>query len=273
MKKRIDVLLVERGLAESRHKAQALLLAGQVLVAEQRVDKPGRLVDPDAGIRILGREPYVSRAGAKLQAALTSFGISPGGRVCADLGASTGGFTDCLLQNGACEVHAYDVGLGQLDWRLRCDPRVVVHDRYNIRHIVPEDLPGGLSLITADLSFISLTKILVPLHNAILGKWALPGQRAAAIDVVLLVKPQFEVGKGEVGKGGIVREPEKRAAAVDRVESFAREAGYVALGRMASPVAGAEGNQEFLLYLQVSSSYDPPHESAGPQTGPPAETS
>ena len=203
MKKRIDQLLVERGLAESRHKAQALLIGGQVLVNQQKVEKPGQPVDPGAEIRILNADRYVSRAGAKLQAALEHFGIAAAGRVCADLGASTGGFTDCLLQSGAQEVHAFDVGEGQLDWRLRTDPRVVVHDGFNVRHISSQDLPRTVSLVTLDLSFISITKVLVPLRNALTGCG-----RTFPVDLILLVKPQFEVGKGLVGKGGIVRNEE-----------------------------------------------------------------
>jgi len=262
VKKRIDVLMVERGLAETRHKAQALLLAGKVLVNNQKIEKPGQLVHADDPIQLLGQEPFVSRAGAKLDAALTAFGISPHGRICADLGASTGGFTDCLLQRGAREVHAYDVGVGQLDWKLRSDTRVVVHDRYNVRHIVAADLPAELSLVVADLSFISLTKVLLPLRDAI---WEKTAQRPGeSIDLVVLVKPQFEAEKGEVGKGGIVRDPRRQADAVERVEAFARAGAYVTHGAIPSPVAGAKGNQEFLLYLQLSTRYDPPHESARP---------
>ncbi len=166
-KRRIDVLLFELGLAESRHKAQALLLAGKILVDGQKMEKPGHLVRSDADIRVLGPAPFVSRAGAKLQAALDAFAIRVAGRVCADLGASTGGFTDCLLQNGAAVVHAYDVGKGQLDWKLRSDPRVVVHDGFNVRYVSAQGSPDDVSIITADLSFISLTKVLIPLRDAL----------------------------------------------------------------------------------------------------------
>ncbi len=248
-KRRIDVLLLEHGFTESRHKAQALLLAGKVLVDGQKVEKPGQLVRPDADVRLLGQERFVSRAGAKLQAALDAFALQVAGRVCADLGASTGGFTDCLLQNGAAAVHAYDVGLGQLDWRLRSDPRVVVHDGFNVRHLTGRDLPDGLSVVCADLSFISLTKVLAPLRDALLEQP--PHGGPGVVDVVLLVKPQFEVGKGQVGKGGIVRSPEKRAEAVEAVTAFSRGAGYQPRGSIPSPIAGAKGNQEFLLYLQL----------------------
>ncbi len=251
---RIDQLLVERGHALSRHKAQALLLAGQVLVNEQKVEKPGRLVDNDAAIRILDDLPFVSRAGSKLQAALDHFGISASGRICADLGASTGGFTDCLLQNGAAVVHTYDVGDGQLAWKLRSDSRVVVHNHYNVRFFKADDLPEGISLIVVDLSFISLTKILVPLREALIARTASWTDRPPdfQMDLAVLVKPQFEVGKGEVGKGGIVRDENKRLAALAAVEEHAAAAGYVVRGSIPSPIIGAEGNREFLLYLQLN---------------------
>ncbi len=248
-RRRIDQLLVERGLAESRHKAQALLLAGKVLVDEQRVDKPGKLVGEESALRILEALPFASRAGAKLQAALDHFHISPRGRVCADLGASTGGFTDCLLQNGARLVYAFDVGRGQLAWRLRTDPRVVVKDGYNVRHLSSGDLPEGVTLITADLSFISLTKIIPPLKDAVVARWS---GNPPQLDFVLLVKPQFEVGKGEVGKGGIVRDAEKRRQARESVESIAVSAGFEVAGNIVSPVPGARGNEEFLLYLKLT---------------------
>ncbi len=251
-KKRIDQLLVERGFAGSRHKAQALLLAGQVLVDEQKVEKPGRLVGCTAEIRILGEMPFVSRAGAKLQAALAHFSIRLAGRICADLGASTGGFTDCMLQNGAACVHAYDVGAGQLAWKLRSDPRVVIHDRCNVRYLTAEDLPEQISMVAADLSFISLTKILGPLREALEGRMAGWAQRPAGflIDLVALVKPQFEVGKGEVGKGGIVREKEKQRRALASVAHTADAAGFAVCGSFPSPILGAEGNQEFMLHVR-----------------------
>jgi len=247
MKKRIDVLLVERGLAESRQKAQALLLAGQVIVGGQKVDKPGRMVSVEDQIRLLAKLPYASRAGGKLQAALDHFRIDVGGRVCADMGASTGGFTDCLLQRGAREVHTFDVGKGLLDWKLRSDLRVCVHDEYNVRNIAASDLPDDLSLVTVDLSFISLTKILVNLRNALELKCA-----GRPVDLVLLVKPQFEVGKGEVGKGGIVRDIDKRDAALDRVVQHAVGSGFTAIGSIPSPIRGSKGNAEFLLYLRFA---------------------
>jgi 23S rRNA (cytidine1920-2'-O)/16S rRNA (cytidine1409-2'-O)-methyltransferase len=251
MKQRIDVLLVERGFAESRHKAQALLLAGQILVGERKVEKPGQLVDAEAEIRVLHQIPFASRAGAKLKAALDHFRIPVTARVCADLGASTGGFTDCLLQNGASKVFAFDVGKAQLAWKLRSDPRVAVRDEFNVRNLGPEDLPG-VSLVTLDLSFISVTKILPALKSSLLsGQSAQEECREGPADVIVLVKPQFEVGKGEVGKGGIVRDPAKRMSALRAVEDFALREGFLVLGSMPSPVPGARGNQEFLLHLQL----------------------
>jgi 23S rRNA (cytidine1920-2'-O)/16S rRNA (cytidine1409-2'-O)-methyltransferase len=253
MKRRIDQLLVDRGFAESRHKAQALLLAGRILVNEQKIEKAGQQVESDVAIRVLRGLQFASRAGAKLQAALNHFQIEIAGRVCADLGASTGGFTDCLLQNGASRVHAFDVGQGQLDWRLLTDPRVVVHDKFNVRNLCPADLPVDITFVCMDLSFISVTKVLLPLKAALLGEKVQSdaGRSGAPVDVIVLVKPQFEVGRGEVGKGGIVRDPVKRRRALETVENFSLQAGYDVRGNIPSPIAGAEGNREFLLYLQT----------------------
>jgi 23S rRNA (cytidine1920-2'-O)/16S rRNA (cytidine1409-2'-O)-methyltransferase len=253
MKRRIDLVLVERGLAESRHKAQALLLAGQVLVAEQKVEKPGQLIDPAAEIRILRQLPFASRAGAKLQAALDHFQIFVAGKICADLGASTGGFTDCLLQNGAKSVHAFDVGKGQLAWRLRSDPRIVVRDEFNVRNLNPGDIPRDVSFICMDLSFISVTKILPALKDAIVRNFSSCQEGGQpTVDVIILVKPQFEVGRGEVGKGGIVRDPVKRLEVLEGVAEFARQIEFRVLGSIPSPITGAQGNQEFLLYVQLA---------------------
>jgi 23S rRNA (cytidine1920-2'-O)/16S rRNA (cytidine1409-2'-O)-methyltransferase len=253
MKRRIDQLLMDRGLAESRHKAQALLLAGQVLVNEQKVEKPGQQVDSDCSIRILRQLQFASRAGTKLQAALDHFRISVADRVCADLGASTGGFTDCLLQNGAKRVYAFDVGQGQLDWKLQSDSRVVVRDKFNVRNIGASDLPE-VSFICMDLSFISVTKVLLPLKEAfsLSGDASSDALPSVFTDLVVLVKPQFEVGKGEVGKGGIVRDSAKRTHALQTVEEFSRQAGYLVVGSIPSPIAGAEGNLEFLMCLKMA---------------------
>jgi 23S rRNA (cytidine1920-2'-O)/16S rRNA (cytidine1409-2'-O)-methyltransferase len=251
MKKRIDLLLVEMGHAETRQKAQALLLAGQVLVAEQKITKAGQMVDAGAAIRVLRPLPFVSRAGAKLQGALSRFELAVSGRVCVDLGASTGGFTDCLLQNGARCIYAFDVGRGQLAWKLQADPRVEVRDSFNVRNIKPEDLPDSVSVVVGDLSFISLKKILGPLKEALLAK--LSGTASVVVvDLVMLVKPQFELRREDVGKGGVVRDPLKRKEALDSVVAFAADEGYSIEGCMESPLPGASGNVEFLLYLKLS---------------------
>jgi 23S rRNA (cytidine1920-2'-O)/16S rRNA (cytidine1409-2'-O)-methyltransferase len=253
MKKRIDLVLVERGFAESRQKAQALLLAGQILVENQRIEKAGQLIDQESEIRVLRQMQFASRAGAKLQAALNHFEISAAGKTCADLGASTGGFTDCLLQRGACRVYAFDVGKGQLTWKLRSDPRVVVRDEFNVRNLSRGDLPEGVSLVSVDLSFISVTKILPALKRALAigGSCTQQACGGLSVDIVILVKPQFEVGKGEVGKGGIVRDPAKRMRALEAVKESAIQTGFRVLGSIPSPITGAEGNQEFLLHLQL----------------------
>jgi 23S rRNA (cytidine1920-2'-O)/16S rRNA (cytidine1409-2'-O)-methyltransferase len=255
MKRRIDQLLVDRGLAESRHKAQALLLAGQILVQEQKVDKPGRLVDCDAEIRILHQLPFASRGGIKLQGALDHFGISVTGRACADLGASTGGFPDCLLKNGAARVHASDVGKGQLAWKLQSDPRVIIRAQFNVRNLTAADLPPDISFVCIDLSFISVTKILPSLFISLAPEaagFATIEPAGCLVDVIVLVKPQFEVGKTDVGKGGIVRDPSKRLNALEYVSAFAGQTGFRVIGHIPSPIAGAGGNEEFLLYLQAT---------------------
>jgi 23S rRNA (cytidine1920-2'-O)/16S rRNA (cytidine1409-2'-O)-methyltransferase len=238
MKSRLDRLLVERGLAESREKAQALIMAGEVLVNGQKAAKAGQSVALDAALEVLARPPYVSRGGFKLAAALRHWAIDPSGRVCLDIGASTGGFTDVLLQSGAARVHAVDVGAGQLDWKLRNDPRVAVHEGVNARLLRASDIGEPVQLLTCDVSFISVTLIL-PAAAPLLAQ---PGGQ-----MVILIKPQFEVGRGQVGKGGIVREPELHQAACQRVESAVDELGYQT-AIMESPILGAEGNKEFLLY-------------------------
>jgi 23S rRNA (cytidine1920-2'-O)/16S rRNA (cytidine1409-2'-O)-methyltransferase len=243
-KQRIDLLLVERGLAESRTKAQALVMAGAVVVGDARVDKPGALVDPAAPIRLKeeASSRYVSRGALKLERGLDAFGVDPRGKTCADLGASTGGFTDVLLQRGAAKVYAVDVGYGQLHQRLRSDPRVVVRERENARLLGADALGEQVDLVTADLSFISL-RLVLPAVKAILK----PGGAA-----VLLVKPQFEVGKGEVGKGGVVRDEAKRRSALDAVEDAARGLGFEVAGEAESPIEGPAGNREWLLGLRLA---------------------
>jgi len=236
-KQRIDRLLVDRGLAETRERAQALILAGYVHVNGQRVDKAGQSVPADARVELTERLPFVSRGGLKLNAALDHFHIETAGKTCLDVGASTGGFTDCLLQRGAKRVYAFDVGSGQLDWKLRNDPRVVVREGFNARYLQPEDVGEPVGIIVCDVSFISVTMILP----------GLPAVLQAGGEMVILVKPQFEVGRGEVGRGGIVREPKLHQAACSRVEYAAHELG-LRTALMESPITGAEGNKEFLLY-------------------------
>jgi len=241
-RERIDKLLVERGLAESRTKAQAMVMAGVVLVNEQRVEKPSDQFIPDAQIRIKHADDptsrYVGRGGLKLEAALREFQIDVRGLVCLDVGASTGGFTDCLLQNGAARVFAIDVGHNQIDWRLRNDSRVEVREGVNARYLKSEDFPVSFDLAVIDVSFISLIKILpsvVPLLN--------PGASMA-----VLIKPQFEVGRADVGGGGVVRDPEKRLNAVKNVNEFASTLGLGIERTMESPITGAEGNVEYLAH-------------------------
>ena len=249
-RQRADLLLVERGLATSRTQAQALVMAGAVVAGESRVEKPGQLLAPDVPLRIKeGAAPrrYVSRGALKLEKALDVLPLDPAGLVCADLGASTGGFTDLLLQRGAVRVHAVDVGYGQLHPSLRADPRVVVHERVNARLLEAGGLGEDVDLVVGDLSFISL-RLVLPAVKALLR----PGGRA-----ILLVKPQFEVGKGEVGKGGVVREDEKRVAALRGVEAVARELGFEVLGHAESPIAGPAGNREWLLGLAAPASATP----------------
>jgi len=236
-KTRLDRLLVERGLAESREKAQALIMAGEVLIDGRKAAKPGQGVAAESALEVLARPPYVSRGGFKLAAALRHWNIDVAGRVCMDIGASTGGFTDVLLQAGAARVHAVDVGAGQLDWKLRNDPRVVVHDRINARNLAAGEIGEPVDLATCDVSFISATLILPA---------AAPLLRPEG-QMVILVKPQFEAGKGQVGKGGIVRRPEVRQAACQRVERAVAALGF-RTDVIESPIPGAEGNQEFLLY-------------------------
>ncbi|MBX3297748.1 MAG: TlyA family RNA methyltransferase [Acidobacteria bacterium] len=238
-KERIDKLLHDRGLAPSRSKAQAMVMAGVVLVGERRVEKASETFAPDASIRIKGEAPgsrYVGRGGLKLEHALREFSIDPVGMECIDIGSSTGGFTDCLLQHGAKSVVAIDAGTNQLDWKLRSDPRVDVRENTNARELKPGDFASPFDLAVMDVSFISVTKIIpaiIPLLR--------PGGR-----MVILIKPQFEVGKGEVGKGGIVREPEKHERVVREVNEFAASAGLTVIGVTESPITGAEGNKEFL---------------------------
>jgi 23S rRNA (cytidine1920-2'-O)/16S rRNA (cytidine1409-2'-O)-methyltransferase len=236
-KKRLDVLLVESGLAHSRARAQRLIMAGEVLVNGQVMDKPGARVSPSATIELLARLPYVSRGGVKLAAALDAFRVAVEGLIAADVGASTGGFTDCLLQRGAARVYAIDVGYGQLAWRLRQDPRVVVMERTNARYL--ECLPEPVDLVVVDVSFISLELILPRAMD-----WLrTDGQ------IVALIKPQFEAGREQVGRGGVVKSTEVHAAVLRRIANWAIEQGLAVRGLMTSPLLGPAGNVEFLIHL------------------------
>jgi 23S rRNA (cytidine1920-2'-O)/16S rRNA (cytidine1409-2'-O)-methyltransferase len=236
MKRRLDVLLVEKGLTESREKAQALILAGKVLVEGKTVSKPGAFVHPEANIEVKEGLPYVSRGGLKLEFALKTFGVDPSGKVAIDVGASTGGFTDCLLQHGASKVYAVDVGYGQLAWKLRQDPRVVILERTNIRYLT--SLPELVDLATIDVSFISLRLVLPPVLNLLKPK----------AEVVALIKPQFEAGREKVGKKGVVRDPQVHREVLESLVDFAQDLGLSTLGLTVSPLLGPEGNVEFFAY-------------------------
>jgi 23S rRNA (cytidine1920-2'-O)/16S rRNA (cytidine1409-2'-O)-methyltransferase len=238
---RLDVALVERGLAASRERARALIMAGQVKVDDRAISKAGTAVAADARIEITAPDhPYVGRGGVKLVHALEAFGIEPSGKRALDIGASTGGFTDVLLQRGAANVIALDVGRGQLDWRLRNDPRVAVHEGVNARSLTTADVPNPVDLVTIDVSFISLAHILP----------ALPPLLAVGADVVALVKPQFEAGRGEVGKGGLITDPEVQRRVVEEIAAAADHLGLERRGTAESPITGAEGNREFFLHLR-----------------------
>lgn len=239
MKRRLDQLLVERGLAESRQRAQALVMAGLVFSGERRLDKPGQAVAEDAALEVRGQDhPWVSRGGLKLVKGLDHFGIDPAGKVCLDVGASTGGFTDVLLSRGAAKVYAVDVGHGQLAWKLRTDERVAVLERTNARHLTREQVPDPVHLVVCDASFIGLEVVLpAPL--------ALTAPGAA---LVALIKPQFEVGKGRVGKGGVVRDPALHEEVCERIRAWLDGLpGWRVLGVTESPIIGPEGNKEFLI--------------------------
>lgn len=241
-KSRIDVLMVERALAPSRERAQALLMAGQVLVNGQKVDKPGYRVDTDARVELTGEpQRYASRGGIKLEGALADFGVSAEGKICLDVGSSTGGFTDCLLQHGAAKVYAVDVTVSQLDWTLRNDPRVSTLEK-NARYLQPGDIPEAPALIVMDVSFISVSKVLPAVAPV-----AAPG-----CDFLILIKPQFELEKRDIGKGGIVRDPSLYPKAIERVTHAAVELGLTNLGLKPSQLPGAEGNQEFFLHARAA---------------------
>jgi len=246
-KERLDKLLVTKGLAPSREKAQAMILAGAVLVNGRPITKAGQVVDEEAQIEILWNPlPYVSRGGLKLEAALDYFLVDVRGKTALDVGASTGGFTDCLLRKGAQKVYAVDVGRGLLHWRLRNDPRVVVLEGYNIRYLSKKEVPEEVDVATIDVSFISL-KLVLP--NVV--KFLKAGG-----EILALIKPQFEVGKGEVGKGGVVRDPLKHQRVIKEIWDFASSLGLLPKGVMESPLKGPKGNKEFFIYLSYRSHGD-----------------
>ncbi len=252
-KTRLDVLLVERGLQESRQKAQATIMAGLVYVAGQKVDKPGTNVASDASIEVRGKAlRYVSRGGLKLEKAMQTWPIMLTGKICADIGASTGGFTDCMLQNGAAKVYSVDVGYGQLDWKLRNDGRVVCLERTNARYLSHEEIPDTLDFVSIDVSFISL-KLIFPALYALL---------ADGGEVACLIKPQFEAGREKVGKKGVVRDPAVHLEVLENFLQYAKENHFTILGITYSPIRGPEGNIEYLGYLRKSEEPDGPYDLA-----------
>mgnify|MGYP000664195678 FL=1 len=241
MKERLDILLVNKGLAPSREKAKAMIMEGNVFVDNNREDKAGSTFDVNANIEVKGNTlKYVSRGGLKLEKAMKNFGVELEGKVCMDVGASTGGFTDCMLQNGAVKVYSVDVGHGQLDWKLRNDERVVCMEKTNIRYVTPEDIEEPVDFSSIDVSFISLTKVLLPVRNLL----SQDGQ------IVCLIKPQFEAGREKVGKKGVVRDPAVHKEVIEKVIAFAKEQYLQPLALDFSPIKGPEGNIEYLLYLQ-----------------------
>ena len=241
LKQRLDHLLVSRGLCQSREQGKRLILAGEVLVNDQPVTKAGQLVPDDAAIRVKQPPKFVSRGGFKLEGALDHFGVSVEGKVCLDVGASTGGFTDCMLQRGAVKVFAFDVGTNQLVWKLRSDPRVVSRENFNVRHMQPTDVTEPVDLIVADVSFISLTLVLPPAFQVLKAGGA----------AVVLIKPQFELSREEIGRGGIVRDASLHQKACQKIEDFAAaQPGWRWRGLMESPIQGTDGNREFLAWIE-----------------------
>ncbi len=240
MKERLDKIIVDRGLASSRERARALIMEGKVFVSGAPVTKAGTMVAPEAPVEVSGGEiPYVSRGGLKLEAALKHFNISAAGRIAMDVGASTGGFTDCLLQHGAIKVYCIDVGYGQLAWKLRQDPRIVIIERANIRYLEKEKIPDSIELATIDVSFISLVKVLPKVLEFLQPEG----------ELIALIKPQFEVGKGEVDRGGVIKDAAKRERAVSQVKEAIQSLGLRIIGVIQSPVTGHKGNIEYLIYM------------------------
>ena len=241
MKKRLDLLMVERALAPSREKAKAYIMSGDVYVDGQKEDKAGTMFKETVKIEVRGNTlPYVSRGGLKLEKAMNNFGVSLDGKVCMDVGASTGGFTDCMLQNGAVKVYSIDVGYGQLDWKLRNDPRVVCMEKTNIRYVLPEDLQEPAQFSSIDVSFISLTKVLLPVRNLLTDDG----------EIVCLIKPQFEAGREKVGKKGVVRDPAVHLEVIEKVIAYVSTIAMELCHLSFSPIKGPEGNIEYLLHLK-----------------------
>ena len=241
MKERLDVLLVKRNLASSREKAKAIIMSGNVYVEGQKEDKPGTAFPEESRIEVRGSTlPYVSRGGLKLEKALKNFDVSVEGKVCTDVGSSTGGFTDCMLQNGAKKVFAIDVGRGQLDWKLRQDERVVCMEKTNIRYVTPEDIGEPVDFSSIDVSFISLTKVLLPIREYL----------TESGEIVALIKPQFEAGREKVGKKGVVREKSTHLEVIQMVTAYAASIGFQVLELEFSPIRGPEGNIEYLMHLK-----------------------
>jgi len=239
-RKRLDMLLLERGLIQSREKAQALIMEGKVYVSGTLVDKPGKLICSDSHVELKQEKRYVSRGGIKLEAAINAFGVDLVGKVAMDVGASTGGFTQCLLEHGAKRVYAIDVGYGLIALEFRNDARVILIERENIRYLKKEAIPELINFATVDVSFISL-RLVLPRAKDFLAQNG---------EVIALIKPQFEVGKLEVGKGGIVRDPDKHQRVIKEIEMFAKDAGFISKGIIESPITGKDGNREFFIYLQ-----------------------
>mgnify|MGYP000225999688 CR=1 FL=1 len=249
-KERLDVLLVKKGLASSREKAKAYIMSGDVYVDGQKEDKAGTMFKETVKIEVRGNTlPYVSRGGLKLEKAMNNFGVSLDGKVCMDVGASTGGFTDCMLQNGAVKVYSIDVGYGQLDWKLRNDPRVVCMEKTNIRYVLPEDLQEPAQFSSIDVSFISLTKVLLPVRNLLTDDG----------EIVCLIKPQFEAGREKVGKKGVVRDPKVHEEVIEKICDFASTNGFELLHLDYSPIKGPEGNIEYLLHMRKTETMENGH--------------
>ena len=251
MKKRLDILLVEKGLAESREKAKTIIMSGIVYVDGEKEDKAGSTFPEEADIEVRGKTlRYVSRGGLKLEKAMTSFPIELTGKVCMDVGASTGGFTDCMLQNGAVKVYSVDVGHGQLAWSLRNDPRVVCMEKTNIRYVTPEDIEEPVAFASVDVSFISLSKVLPPLRELMTDE----------AECVCLIKPQFEAGREKVGKKGVVREKSTHIEVIENVLKFTLSFGFEVLGLDFSPIKGPEGNIEYLMYINKGENSELPED-------------